>query len=1038
MKKGLKILFFSVSFVLLFSFIVSADDNSAAKMNSSIFSGLKFRCIGPAFMSGRIADIAIDRKDKDIWYVAVGSGGVWKTTDSGTTFEPIFDDQSSYSIGCVTIDPNNSDTIWVGTGENVSGRHVGYGDGVYKSLDGGKTWTNMGLKQSEHIDKIIVDPRNSKVIYVAAEGPLWSDGGQRGVYKSEDGGKTWKKSLYISQRTGVTDLIMNPENPDIMYAAAYQRRRHTPALLGGGPESAIYKTCDGGKTWKKLTKGLPKEDMGMIGLAISPIKPDVLYATIETAIRNVEFYRSADGGESWKKMNEYNMYGTGPHYYQELFASPHKFDRIYSMDVNILVSEDGGKNWDRVPEQYKHGDNHALAFDPEEPGFLLCGSDGGLYETHDLGQSWRFITNLPITQFYKIALDNDKPFYNIVGGTQDNNTQLGPSGTLNVQGIRNSDWIVTLGGDGYSCQIDPKDPNIVYCESQVGNLARFDKKSGETIGIKPQPEPEDEPPRWNWDSPVIISPHSHKRLYFGSQRLYRSDDRGQSWEPISGDLSRGQERLKMEYMDRTWSVDAVWDNDAMSYYGNITAITESPLEEGLIYCGTDDGLVQVTEDGGKNWRKVESFPGVPDMSFVNDIQASVSDPDTVFVVFDNHKKGDYKPYILKSTDRGRKWVSISEDLPEKHIVWSIVQDHENPELLFAGTEYGIFFTVDGGRKWIKLEGGIPTIAFRDLEIQRRENDLVGGSFGRGIYILDDYSPLRKVSEDLLNKDSVLFSIKRTPMYFQKTPLGRSKKGSQGDTFFVAPNPPHGAVFTYYLKESMKTSKQLRREKEKQLKKQWKDVSFPGWETLEKEDREEKPGLVFVIKDSEGNVVRKINGPSSKGFHRIVWDMHYPSLRPPRIRSGSREPWNYSSRSRPGHPAPPGEYSVTMFKKTNGKMTQLSEPKTFECYPLNLGTIQAEDKKTVAEFKNKTAKYQRAVYGASEALDKAFEKIKYIKKSLKNTPESTSELWGNSVSLILGLRGDAIGVGGTGRELAVVHPQILGTAGDQGDESAQTE
>jgi len=994
MRKVFQTLFVVALFIFIILISVSAKTKKNNNfMTATTFKGLKLRGIGPAFMSGRIADIAIDPYDKSTWYIAVGSGGVWKTTNSGTTFESIFDNQSSYSIGCVTIDPNDSNIVWVGTGENVSGRHVGFGDGVYRSLDGGKTWENMGVKESEHIDKIIVNPENSDIIYVAAEGPLWNAGGERGVYKSINGGKHWKKSLYISKDTGITDLIMDPRDPNVLYAAAHQRRRHVAALINGGPESAIYKTNDGGENWKKLTNGLPEEDMGQIGLAISPQNPDVIYATIETAIRNVNFYRSPDKGAHWEKMSEYNMRGTGPHYYQELFACPHKFDRIYAVDINILVSEDGGKTWDTIPEKYKHGDNHALSFDPEDPDFLLCGSDGGLYETHDRGKTWRFITNLPVTQFYKIAIDNDKPFYNIVGGTQDNNTQLGPSRTLTVHGIRNSDWIVTYGGDGYSCQIDPTDPNIVYCEAQVGSLARYDKKSGETTGIKPQPEPGDDAPRWNWDSPIIISPHSNTRLYFGSQRLYRSDDRGNSWEPISGDLSRGLKRLKMEFMGRTWSPDAVWDNDAMSYYGNITAISESPLVEGLIYCGTDDGLIQITEDGGKNWRRIEQFPGIPNMSFVNDIQASVNDADIVFAVFDNHKRGDLNPYILKSTNRGRTWTSINGDFPERHIVWSIVQDDVKPELLFAGTEFGIFFTLNGGKNWIKFEGGVPTIAFRDLEIQRRENDLVGGSFGRGIYILDDYTPLRSVSENILQKEAILFSVKKTPMYFPIQKLGRSKKASQGDTFFTAPNPPHGAVFTYYLKETLKTMKKKRRKKEKQLAKQGKDVPFPGWDKLKKEYREEKPEIFIVVKNSQGNIVRKIKGPITKGFHRVNWDLHYPSMEPPRITEPEKLAWEYSSdRTSPGYPAAPGEYTATLFKRVNGKVIQLSSPQKFECYSPNLATLPAKDKIELLNFQKQTAEMQRKIYGASKILSSAFKKIKYLKKALYNTPEDTEKLY----------------------------------------------
>jgi len=988
--------FMCILFVMVFSLM---SEEKSLKLNSDILSGLKFRCIGPAFMSGRIGDIAIDPHDQKTWYIAVGSGGIWKTINSGTTFTPIFDNETSYSIGCVTVDPNHSLVIWVGTGENVSGRHVGYGDGIYKSLDGGKSWKNMGLKKSEHIDKIIVSPDDSKIIYVAAEGPLWNSGGERGVYMSVNGGNTWTSSLSINQNTGVTDLVMHPENTKILYAAAHQRRRHVAALINGGPGSAIYKTVDGGKNWKKLKKGLPKEDMGQIALAISPQNPDVLYASIETAIRKVNFYRSADAGSSWKKMNSYTTPGTGPHYYQELFASPHKFDRIYSMEINILVSDDGGKTWDRIPEKFKHGDNHALAFDKNDPDYLLCGSDGGLYETHDNGKTWRYMQNLPLTQFYRIAVDNEKPFYNIIGGTQDNSTQLGPSRTLNTSGIINTDWTVTLGGDGYACQIDPLDSNIMYCESQVGNLVRYDKKSGERTVIQPQPLPGEDAHRWNWDSPIIISPFSNKRLYFASQRLYKSEDRGDSWEAISGDLSKGQERLQMKYMNRTWSVDAIWDNDAMSYYGNITTISESPLMEDLIYCGTDDGLIQVTEDGGKNWRKIENFPSVPGGSFVNEVFASRHEKNTVFALFDNHKQGDFKPYILKSTNRGKTWVVISSNLPERHILWAIEQDFKNPDLIFLGTEFGMFFTINGGTNWIKLKGGLPTIAFRDIKIQKWENDLVCASFGRGIYILDDYSSLRSLSDKALKDDFILFPVKNTPLYFPISKIGRRSKGTQGHTFYTAKNPPDGVVFTYYLKKSLKSSKTNRRDKEKELSKKQKDVSFPGWDNIKNEDREESPQILFVVKDSENQIVRKIKGSTTKGLHRITWDMCYASLMPVRIKKPEASPFSYGDYGNgSGHTIIPGKYSVTMYKLINNQKIKVSESREFECYSLGLASIPIQDYQKLLNFRKKGAEIERDIAGAARVIGKKLEMIKYLKKALYNTPQDTDEIHKQAIKI----------------------------------------
>ncbi len=517
-----------------------AEKDAKPGLNESTFKSLEWRGIGPALMSGRIADIAIDPVNRSTWYIAVGSGGVWKTTNRGITWTPVFDGQGAYSIGAITVDPNNHNTVWVGTGENVSGRHVGYGDGMYKSLDGGLTWKNMGLKASEHIGMIAIDPGDSNVVYVAAQGPLWSAGGDRGLYKTTDGGEKWQLILSGGAYTGVNEVHLDPRDPQTLIAVKHQRLRNVAALMNGGPESGIFKSDDGGKTWRELSEGLPEEDMGKIGIAISPVDPDVVYATIELGGRTGGFWRSQDGGESWEKRSDYLSSGTGPHYYQEIFASPHQLDRIYQMDATLHISEDGGKTFVPQPYGYKHGDHHAMAFDPADPDYLLFGTDGGLYESYDSGETWRFFANLPVTQFYKVAVDYDEPFYNVYGGTQDNSTQGGPSRTDNVNGIRNSDWFITVFADGHQPAVDPTNPDIVYSEWQEGNLVRYDRKSGEQTHIQPQPAAGEEAERFNWDSPILISPHDPARLYYASQRVWRSDDRGDSWTAISGDLSHGQ------------------------------------------------------------------------------------------------------------------------------------------------------------------------------------------------------------------------------------------------------------------------------------------------------------------------------------------------------------------------------------------------------------------------------------------------------------------------------------------------------------------
>ena len=957
-------------------------------LNEGLLAGLAFRNIGPAIMAGRISDIAVHPLKPHTWYVTVGSGGVWKTETSGTTWAPIFDAQGSYSIGCVTLDPSNPETVWVGTGENVSGRHVGFGDGVYKSLNGGKTWTNMGLAKSEHIGRILVDPRNSDVVYVAAEGPLWSSGGERGLYKTADGGKAWTLALKISDDTGITSAEFDGANPDIIYAAAYQRRRSVAAFMGGGPESGLHKSVDGGKTWRKLTVGLPAGDKGKIGLAVSPLDPRVVYATVEAKPEERGFYRSTDRGESWEKRSPYISGGTGPHYYQELYADPTVFDRVYQADPEMMVTEDGGRTFRPVGERNKHTDNHALAFFKGDPDHLVDGNDGGLYETFDAGKTWRFFENLPVTQFYKLALDNALPFYNVHGGAQDNGSQVGPSRTLNANGISNFDWTVTYGADGYACAIDPADASTVYLEWQMGNLLRYDRKSHETVYISPKSEPGDPPLRFNWDSPIHISPFSHTRLYYAGQFVWRSEDRGDSWTRISPDLTRGLFRLEQKIMGREWSVDALWDHGAMSQFGTVTSISESRLQEGLIYVGTDDGLIQVTEDGGKAWRKIDKIAGVPDYFFVNKIMASKHDRDTVYAAVDSHKTGDYRPYLMMSTDRGKTWTNIAGGMPQRTIVWSVAQDAVKKDLLFAGTEFGIYATLDGGKTWLKLGGGVPVISFRDIEVQEREGDLVGASFGRSFFVLDDYSPLRELTEAGLAQEAALFPVKKAQAYMPLKPIGSDGKGNLGETFFLAPNPPFGAVFTYYLKDGVKSAAETRREAEAQLIKDGKPVPFPGWDKLRKEESEDKPAVILIVKDEAGEVVKRVPADAGKGLHRTAWDLRYPSIDPTVLETMRRDDWG---RLPAGPMVVPGKFSVTLAKIADGVTTTLAGPQTFVVESLNLASLPEKDKTTLLDFQKKAGELQRAMMGAGAAAEDALKSLQYIKKALLDAPKADPRL-----------------------------------------------
>lgn len=964
----------------------SDDAKDKDPLSAATFEGLKFRSIGPAVTSGRIIDIAVNPADITEWYIAVASGGVWKTTNAGTTFQPVFDNEASYSIGCVTIDPNNPFVIWVGSGENNSQRSVSYGDGVYRSDDGGKSWKNMGLKKSEHIGKIIVDPRDSKVVYVAAQGPLWGPGGDRGLFKTTDGGATWDSVLYVSKHTGVTDVAFDPRNPDVLYAASYQRRRHVWTLIDGGPESAIYKSEDAGKSWKKLAGGLPSGDVGRIGLAVSPVNPDYVFALIELPSRKNGVYRSTNRGASWEKMTE-----AGPaanQYYSELFCDPKDINRLYGMDVYLKVTNDGGKTWQNLGEKNKHVDNHAMWINPVNTNHYLVGCDGGLYESFDRGSTWNFKPNLPVTQFYRVAIDNSTPFYYVYGGTQDNFTLGGPSQTISASGIVNSDWCVTTSGDGFVTRIDPENPNIVYSESQYGVLVRYDKKTGEQIGIQPK-EGKGEPAlRWNWDSPLIISPHSSSRLYFAANKIFRSDNRGDAWTPISGDLTRQIDRNKLAVMDKVWSIDAVAKNASTSLYGNIVCLSESPKKEGLIYAGTDDGLIQVTENGGGSWRKIERFSGVPEMTYVTCILTSQHDANTVYATFGNHKNADFKPYVLKSVDAGRSWTSLASNLPDNGSVWTIAEDHVNPKLLFVGTEFGVYFSIDGGGKWIQLKGGMPTVAVREIAIHQRENDLVLATFGRGFYILDDYTSLRNLVAQDLEKEARLFPTKQALMYIQSRPLGLRGKGFLGESYYTAENPPFGATFTYYLKDSYKTKKASRQEAEKDVLKKGGSPRIPTWDELREEDAEEDPAIVITVTDASGNVVRRLNGTNTKGVNRVTWDLRYAATTPTSLTPPSDDAFDEGEM---GRLAMPGTYNVSIAKRVGGVTTQLTEPQSFSAVVLGTASLPQPERRVLAEFQAKVGELQRAVTGATRVSGETRSKLGVWKKALHDAPNAPLKL-----------------------------------------------
>ena len=951
-----------------------ATNTEAAKLPLGAF---KFRNVGPAFLSGRIADIVFHPNNDNIWYVAVGSGGVWKTENAGTTWTPLFDQQASYSTGCITLDPQNPATVWVGSGENVGGRHVAYGDGIYRSKDGGKSWENMGLKKSEHISKIIVHPNNSDVVWVAAQGPLWKKGGERGVYKTTNGGKTWKRVLGNETWTGATDLLIDPRNPQLLYAATWDRHRTVAALMGGGPGSGIHKSTDGGETWEELASGLPKSNMGKIGLAISPQQPDVIYAAIELDRTTGGVYRSADQGASWKKMSNTVSGATGPHYYQELYASPHKFDRLYLMNVRVLTSEDGGKTFVQLKEEKKHSDNHAIVFKKDDPNYIMLGTDAGIYETFDLAENWRYHKNLPLTQYYKVAVNDAKPFYHIFGGTQDNGSTGGPSATDEREGISNKHWYKTLFADGHQSATDPAYNDIIYAETQQGGLHRIDLTTGEQVMIQPQARKGDPYERFNWDAPILVSPHDPATLYFASYRVWKSTDRGNDWTAISGDLTRNEERLTLPIMGRQQSWDNAWDVGAMSNYNTITSLSESPLKKGLIYAGTDDGFVQVTSNGGEQWTKIPvTKMGLPARSFVNDIKADLHDENTVYVVLDNHKEGDFNPYLYKSTDRGQTWTALSKNLPKRTLLWRIVQDHVNKNLFFLATEFGVYTSLDGGENWQKLPG-TPHMAFRDLVIQKRENDLVAASFGRGFYVLDDYSALRKMTPETLKAKGTLFQPRTAKWY-----VPRSNLGNTGADFYIAKNPEYGAVFTYHLADDFTSLKKERKKREQALIKKNADVPFPGYEVLDKENKESPAKVWVTIKDADGNIIRHLQQKAKKGTHRIAWDLRHASTQAINPNREGRGRWNAG-----GPMVTPGQYSAQLFLEKEGVISPLGDRVAVEVQPIREGVLKGVDYTTMNNYRNELAALEKDLQHLTDQFEQAEKTLKGLKKAVSKTPTS---------------------------------------------------
>src|SRR5262245_56065188 len=813
---------------MLASTAIVYGQNGKLRAEETALKNLKWREIGPSIMGGRIDDFAVVEGNPSTFYVGAATGGVWKTTNAGTTFEPVFDDQGSTSIGDICIAPSDPNVVWVGTGEPNNCQSSSWGDGIYRSLDGGKTWENMGLKDSKHIGRVVIDPRNTNVVYVAVLGHLWGPNRERGVYKTTGGWKTWVQSLFANEDTGITDIAMDPHSPGTLYAAAYQRRRTPWGFNGGGPASGIYKTIDGGASWTKLTKDLPDGVTGRIGFDIYRGDPSIVYAIIENAKGGV--FRSEDRGASWRKMSDLDSRAM---YYSQIRIDPNNDQRIWQCAANMFTSEDGGKTWVQNVVTRIHGDYHGLWIDPANSNHMLTGSDGGIHQSYDRGRSWDYINTIPLGQFYEISLDNQKPYY-VYGGLQDNGSWAGPSGTLNQEGITNDEWFRTGGGDGFYSVGDVTDPSSIYVKSQDGNVARLELKTSERRNIRPEPQAGEKPYRFDWNSPIVISPHNIKTVYFGGNRVFRSTDRGDTWTR-SEDLSKDQDREKLPIMGVLPDRNMLSRHDGVQTFGQVVTLAESTLKEGLLYAGTDDGNLHVSRDSGKTWKNItDKVPGVPKNTYVSRVVPSRFAEGTVYATFDGHRGDDYNTYVFVSTDFGESWKSLKSDLPAG-ITCRVIREHpRNQNLLFLGTEFGAYASLDHGGHWTRLKGNLPMVRVDDIQIQPRDNDVVLGTHGRSVWVLDNITALEKMSDAIMSSDLAVFD---GPTAYAFRIYNR--KGNTGHKWFSAPNPPYGAMIDYYLRTA------------------------PSGNVL------------ISISDKSGKVVREMNGTKESGVNRVVWDLRMP-------------------------------------------------------------------------------------------------------------------------------------------------------------------
>lgn len=875
-----------------FLILLSATAMQAQQLDMEKLKGIKPRSIGPAGMSGRVTAIDAVHDQPDVIYVGTASGGLWKSRSGGIDWEPVFDDEKVMSIGAVAIQQSNPDVVWAGTGEGNPRNSLNGGFGIYKSLDGGKSWKLMGLEKTRHIHRIVIDAANPNTVYVGAIGSPWGEHPERGVFKTTDGGETWEKVLFVNDKTGCADLVADPSNPNKLFAAMWEHRRKPWTFNSGGPGSGLYVTVDGGKNWKKITEedGFPKGDLGRIGVAVSRSNPDRVYALVES--KDNALYRSDDGGYKWEMINNKEDIGNRPFYYSEIYVDPINENRVYSIFTYVNVSEDGGKSFSQLMPAYGttrgvHPDHHAWWIHPEDPSYMIDGNDGGLNITHDRGKSWRFVENLPLAQFYHINVDMEYP-YNVYGGMQDNGSWGGPAYVWKSQGIRNSYWQELSFGDGFDVIPDPDNSRYGYSMSQQGFVVRYDRETGHTRIVRPTHPDPDVRLRFNWNAAISQDPFDNSTVYFGSQFVHVSKDKGATWEIISPDLTTNDPEKQKQHESGGLTIDATGAENNTT----ILAIAPSPVQQGVLWVGTDDGLIQLSRDGGENWTKVTP-PGMPNAGWVAQIKPSTYNAGEAFAVVNNYRNFDFKPYLFHTKDFGATWTNIVNESQVWNYTLSFVQDPVEPKLMFLGSEGGLYVSIDGGNNWTQWDESYPKVSTMDLTIHPREHDLVIGTYGRAAYVIDDIRPLREMAskgKSVLEKKVVLFDPPEAYLTLNQQPSG-TRFGA--DAIFNGENRPSGAMISYVVNKPEEKKAEEEENGKKKKKKKSEDTESTPEEKPDETEKVNYDSLTLEVYNSSGELIRtlKQKAPKEEGVNRMYWYLDEkgadrPSRREPR---GNREP-----------------------------------------------------------------------------------------------------------------------------------------------------